>query len=66
MAARRRGHLSGMDTNKPTEKVADLAREADRGRSERTPWLALGGVSMAIGAVVLVLVAILLLVYWLA
>ena len=55
-----------METKNPVEKAGDLAREADRGRSERTPWLALGGVSMAIGAVVLVLVAILLLVYWLA
>ena len=54
-----------METKKPVEKVGDLAAEADRGRSERTPWLALGGVGMTIGAVVLVLAAILLLLYWL-
>ena len=55
-----------MDTKNPVEKAGELAREAERGRSERTPWLALGGVSVTIGAVVVVLVAILLLVYWLA
>ncbi|HSL66525.1 MAG TPA: hypothetical protein VK874_17850 [Gaiellaceae bacterium] len=54
-----------MDTKNPAEKAGELAREAERGRSERTPWLALGGVGMTIGAVVLVLAAILLLLYWL-
>ena len=55
-----------MDTNKPVEKVSELAAEAERGRSERTPWLALGGVSATITGVVVVLAAVLLVIYWLA
>jgi hypothetical protein len=41
--------------NTPTES----AREAARGRSERTPWLALGGVwtTVAIAFAVVVLIA---------
>jgi len=48
------------------ESPADIARETTRGRSERTPWLALGGVQVAIGVLFVVVVAIVLLVYLLA
>lgn len=48
------------------EQPERLAREVGRGRSERTPWLALGMVQLTIGAVVAVVVLIALLVYFLA
>jgi hypothetical protein len=48
------------------EHAGDVAREAARGRSERTPWLALGGVHLTIAVVFAVVVAIALLVYFLS
>jgi hypothetical protein len=48
-----------------TETPKDLAEEAQRGRSERTPWLALTGVTMAVGAIVLAILVAALLVYYL-
>ena len=48
------------------EQPQELAREVGRGRSERTPWLALGMVQLTIAVVVAVVVAIVLLVYFLA
>ena len=45
------------------EEPTEVARETARGRSERTPWLALGGVHLAVGALVAVVLAIVLLVY---
>ena len=42
----------------PIEKTEDLAVEAERGQSERTPWLVLGGVHIAVAAVVGVVLAI--------
>ena len=53
-----------MDVKKPAEKASELANEADRGRSERTPWLALGGVGLTITFVVAILLIVLLLIYW--
>jgi disulfide bond formation protein DsbB len=50
----------------PVEKVEDLAVEAERGRSERTPWLVLGGVHMIVVALVGVVLAIVFTVYLLA
>lgn len=50
----------------PVEKVEELTDEAQRGRSERTPWLVLGGVHMVIIPVVAVLIAVLLVVYYAA
>jgi len=47
-----------------TETPNELAKEADRGRSERTPWIALTGVTIAVGAFVLVVVAAALLLYY--
>ena len=47
-----------------TETPKDLAEEAQRGRSERTPWIALSGVTLVVALVVAVLVAVVLLVYF--
>ena len=47
-----------------TESPKDLVEEAQRGRSERTPWLAISGVSMAVGAFVVVALAAVLIVYY--
>jgi len=48
-----------------TETPRDLAREAGRGRSERTPWLALTGVTLVVAALVATIVAVALIVYFL-
>jgi len=45
------------------ESPKDLAREAERGASDRTPALALTGVTIAVGAVVVVIAGIALVVY---
>jgi hypothetical protein len=50
----------------PVDKAEDLAQEVERGRSERTPWLALGGVHIAVAALVGVVLAIVFAVYFLA
>jgi hypothetical protein len=50
----------------PIEKTQDLAAEAERGRSERTPWLALGGVHIAVAVLVVVVLAIAFTAYLLA
>ena len=42
----------------PKQKTEELAREAERGRSERTPWLALSGVHIAVIATFVVIFAI--------
>jgi hypothetical protein len=50
----------------PKEKTEDLLREAERGRSERTPWLILGGVHVVVIAIVAVVLALVFTVYLLA
>jgi hypothetical protein len=50
----------------PIESTKDVVREAERGRSERTPWIALTGVTIAVGAIVGLVLALALLVYFLA
>ena len=45
------------------EKPDEVAREAARGRSERTPCLALGGVQLTIAVAVAVVLAIALVAY---
>jgi len=50
----------------PLEKKGDIVQEAERGRSERTPWLVLGGVHLAVAALVAVVLAIAFTVYLLA
>jgi hypothetical protein len=42
-----------------------LVEEVDRGRSERTPLLALSGVTLVVGIVVAVLLVVLFLIYYL-
>jgi hypothetical protein len=50
----------------PVEKTEDLVGEAERGRSERTPWLVLGGVHLVVAALVIVVLAIAFAAYLLA
>jgi hypothetical protein len=50
----------------PIEKAEELAAEAERGTSERTPWLVLGGVHVIVAALVGVVLAIVFVVYLLA
>jgi hypothetical protein len=45
------------------ESPKDLAREVDRGASDRTPALALAGVTLVVGAVVVVIAGIALVFY---
>jgi len=45
------------------ETPKDLAREVDRGASDRTPALALTGVVVVVGAVVLVIAGVALVLY---
>ncbi len=49
-----------------TETPKELVEEAQAGRSERTPWLALSGVTLVVGLVVAVILVAALLVYFLA
>jgi hypothetical protein len=50
----------------PIQKTDDLVSEAEQGRSERTPWLVLGGVHIAVAALVAVVLAIAFTAYLLA
>jgi hypothetical protein len=50
----------------PIEKPDDLVAEAERGRSERTPWLVLGGVQIAVAALVALVLVIAFTAYLLA
>ena len=47
-----------------TETPKELAKEADRGRSERTPVIALTGVTIAVAALVAVPLTIALILYF--
>jgi hypothetical protein len=47
-----------------TETPKDLLEEAQRGRSARTPWLALTGVTIAVGVLVAVILVAALIVYF--
>ena len=48
----------------PVETAKDLAAEADRGRSPRTPLIALTGVTLVIGVIFAVVVTIGLVLYF--
>jgi hypothetical protein len=48
----------------PVETAKDLAAEADRGRSPRTPLIALTGVTLFIGVIFAVVVTIALVLYF--
>jgi hypothetical protein len=47
-----------------TETPKELVEEAQRGRSERTPWIALTGVTIGVAALVGVILAIALILYF--
>jgi hypothetical protein len=48
----------------PVEKIKDLEAEAERGRSPRTPLIALTGVTVIISIIFAVLVTIALVLYF--
>ena len=48
----------------PVEKAKDLAAEVERGRSPRTPLLALTGVTVLLSIVFAILVAVALVLYF--
>jgi hypothetical protein len=48
----------------PVEKIKDLEAEAERGRSPRTPLIALTGVTVIIGIIFAVLVTVALVLYF--
>jgi hypothetical protein len=48
----------------PVEKAKELAEEVDRGRSPRTPLLALTGVTIFLGIIFAILVTITLVLYF--
>lgn len=45
------------------ETASDLASETEEGRSWRTPFLALGGVTLAVATIVLVVVVVAIVAY---
>jgi hypothetical protein len=49
----------------PVETAKSLEREAERGRSARTPLIAITGVTLVVGAVLAVLLVVLFLIYFL-
>jgi len=49
----------------PVEKAEELAEEAARGRSARTPVIAITGVSLVIGVILALLLVALFLIYYL-
>jgi len=51
-------------TTHPVETVKDLAAEAERGRSPRTPLLALTGVTLILSMIFAVLVTVALVLYF--
>ena len=48
----------------PVETAKDLAAEAERGRSPRTPLIVLGGVTLFVGIAFAILVTISLILYF--
>jgi hypothetical protein len=48
----------------PVETAKDLAKEAERGRSPRTPVIALTGVTLFVGVLFAVLVTVALVLYF--
>jgi len=53
-----------MEQPHPIEKTKELAAEVDRGRSPRTPLLAITGVAIFVGVIFAVLVTIALVLYF--
>jgi len=50
----------------PVEKVEELAEEAAEGKSERTPWLVMGGVHVTVALVALAVMGVVGLIYYLS
>ena len=48
----------------PVEKIKELEAEAERGRSPRTPLIAITGISIVIGVIFAVLVTVALVLYF--
>lgn len=48
----------------PVETTKDLAAEAEAGSSERTPWIAITGVSVVVGVIVAVVLAVAITLYF--
>jgi hypothetical protein len=53
-----------MEHPHPIEKTKELAAEVDRGRSPRTPLLALTGITLFVGVAFAILVTITLVLYF--
>jgi hypothetical protein len=49
----------------PVEAGKQTVREAARGRDERTPWIALTGVTLVVAAIVAVILVAAMLIYFL-
>ena len=48
----------------PVDTAKDLGAEAKAGRSERTPWIILGGITATVGVVVALVAAAVLVLYF--
>jgi hypothetical protein len=48
----------------PVEKIKELEAEAERGRSPRTPLLALGGLTVVVSVIFAILVTVTLVLYF--
>jgi hypothetical protein len=48
----------------PVEKIKELEAEAERGRSPRTPLIAITGITIVVGVIFAVLVTIALVLYF--
>lgn len=48
----------------PVEKIKELEAEAERGRSPRTPLLAITGVTLVVGVIFVVLLTVTLVLYF--
>jgi hypothetical protein len=48
----------------PVEKIKELEAEAERGRSPRTPLIAITGVTIVVGVIFAVLVTVALVLYF--
>jgi hypothetical protein len=53
-----------MEQPHPVEKTKELAAEVDRGRSPRTPLLAITGITLVVGVAFAILVTIALVLYF--
>jgi hypothetical protein len=58
------GYSISMEQPHPVEKAKELAAEVDRGRSPRTPLLAITGITLVVGVAFAILVTIALILYF--